>query len=261
MLIELLRRFVKWQIFFVLCRADLSRYYRARAGVVRFLARAGLYEKRNLALIKRHLKSGDWAVDVGANFGVYSLALAECVGSSGCVWAFEPLEPVFSELAAATRPLPHVRPVMAAVSERDVDGLEFNIPMLFGKVPEPALASLENLKNWSCKTLTVHAVSLDRFFAKNPPPPGTRITFIKIDVEGHELGCLQGAVKLLEVHKPVVQFEENNPEKNLEQFRQFADAHGYVLMRLDASRNFVPISSFTIPASGKREFNFYLVPV
>jgi hypothetical protein len=41
--------------------------------------------------ITRHLREGDWAVDVGANIGRYTAHMGACVGSSGRVLAFEPV--------------------------------------------------------------------------------------------------------------------------------------------------------------------------
>ena len=36
------------------------------------------------------LMPGQQAIDVGANYGVYTLSIAKAVGPSGAVWAFEP---------------------------------------------------------------------------------------------------------------------------------------------------------------------------
>jgi ubiquinone/menaquinone biosynthesis C-methylase UbiE len=43
-----------------------------------------------LKFARRMLEPGQKAVDIGANYGVYTLPMAQKVGSSGHVWAFEP---------------------------------------------------------------------------------------------------------------------------------------------------------------------------
>src|SRR3954466_14028954 len=43
-----------------------------------------------IRFVRRWLSPGMRVVDVGANYGVYTLAAARAVGPSGTVWAFEP---------------------------------------------------------------------------------------------------------------------------------------------------------------------------
>ena len=54
-----------------------------------------LYEQQDwfeyeIRFLRRLLEPGQQAIDVGANYGVYSLSIAKAVGPSGRVWAFEP---------------------------------------------------------------------------------------------------------------------------------------------------------------------------
>jgi hypothetical protein len=51
------------------------------------------YEPEGLAWVTRHVAPGAICVDVGGHLGVYSLLLAELVGSSGQVCTFEPFGP------------------------------------------------------------------------------------------------------------------------------------------------------------------------
>jgi FkbM family methyltransferase len=52
----------------------------------------------------------------------------------------------------------------------------------------------------TCKTIEVDVVTLDRYFEHAK----SRIGVLKIDVEGHELAVLQGARKVLTMHRPMV---------------------------------------------------------
>src|ERR1700691_4129263 len=54
-----------------------------------------LYEQQDwfedeIVFLRRLLLPGQRAIDVGANYGVYTLSIAKAVGPTGAVWAFEP---------------------------------------------------------------------------------------------------------------------------------------------------------------------------
>jgi hypothetical protein len=57
----------------------------------------------------------------------------------------------------------------------------------------------------SFTTLSVPVVALDDYFADND-----RVTLLKIDVEGAELGLLKGAERILRQHAPLLVFECEN---------------------------------------------------
>src|SRR5271168_2114598 len=43
-----------------------------------------------LPFVRQVLQPGQNVIDIGANYGVYTLPMAQKVGASGHVWAFEP---------------------------------------------------------------------------------------------------------------------------------------------------------------------------
>jgi FkbM family methyltransferase len=49
--------------------------------------------------LRRLLLPGQQAIDVGANYGVYTLSMAKAVGPTGAVWAFEPASSTAAFLA------------------------------------------------------------------------------------------------------------------------------------------------------------------
>ena len=53
-----------------------------------------------IKFLRRLLQPGEKAIDVGANCGVYTVSIAQAVGPSGKVWAFEPAS------STARRPTP-----------------------------------------------------------------------------------------------------------------------------------------------------------
>ena len=60
-------------------------------------------DRKRIRLIKRNVKKGMTALDIGANIGFYSLLLSRYVGPSGKVIAFEPEERNFSKLTKMTK--------------------------------------------------------------------------------------------------------------------------------------------------------------
>jgi FkbM family methyltransferase len=52
----------------------------------------GSYEVARMCEFAKSLKKGDVVYDVGANVGIYSLIASSGVRTSGCVYAFEPLQ-------------------------------------------------------------------------------------------------------------------------------------------------------------------------
>jgi hypothetical protein len=54
-----------------------------------------LYEQQDwfeeeIGFLRSFLQPGCRAIDIGANYGIYTLSIAKAVGPTGAVWAFEP---------------------------------------------------------------------------------------------------------------------------------------------------------------------------
>lgn len=161
----------------------------------------GLFDLLVTEALLRLADPGELAVDVGANVGYTALVLAEAVGQTGRVLAFEPHPDIFAELTKNTAGLP-VESVKAAVS--DHGGLaKLHIPLTF--LSNHGIASLE-----PCDTSTdveVEAITLDQILT---PPHSVGV--MKIDIEGHELNALQGASSLLQEGRiRDIIIEEHNP--------------------------------------------------
>jgi FkbM family methyltransferase len=84
------------------CNATLSGRLRIRLNardqvISRHIFCSGEWEPGELQFIRSYVKPGMLVVDVGANMGVHTVTLAECVGARGAVHSFEPT-PVFETL-------------------------------------------------------------------------------------------------------------------------------------------------------------------
>jgi FkbM family methyltransferase len=146
-----------------------------------------------MATVLYALCPGDTYLDVGSHFGLYALAAAALVGTSGSVVAFEPT-PASASLVRRNVTLNglgnRVRLEEAAVTDRP-GTVSFTAS---GTSSQNALSTIAPFKGSSAArpdTLHVRAVALDAYFDPK------RRTVAKIDVEGAELLVLRGARALL----------------------------------------------------------------
>jgi FkbM family methyltransferase len=133
------------------------------------------------------VRSGDVVVEAGANVGAYTTLFGKWVGPSGRVFAFEP-DPVACDglrRHVALNGLGDIVTVVpAAVSDGRAPRLRFR---LFASSGISRVAGVGEEPGGSVQE--VDATSIDRFCAERRVLPSV----MKIDVEGAELGVLQGA--------------------------------------------------------------------
>lgn len=156
----------------------------------------------DLALLNRFLSPGQVMIDVGANYGVFSLAASRLVGSGGRVIAFEPAQSTFSvfERNLALNGVSNVRALRLALSE--LPGklrLYHNID-----ATRNSLAASPDANDYE----EVEVRTLDEVARENGI---NQIGFLKIDVEGADELVCRGAVQTLQASLPPVLFE-HNPE-------------------------------------------------
>lgn len=147
------------------------------------------------------IHSGQTVLDIGANFGVFTKLFSQLVGPDGSVIAFEPVPRTFRTLAAGVERF-HLRNVQAinkAVSDQ--------VGAALMKVPQYAENEGDNLYEArivsardSQDTFSVNTVTIDSLQL-------SRVDFIKIDVEGHELEVLRGSRETLERYHPILMIE------------------------------------------------------
>jgi len=163
--------------------------------------RDGNPETHECALLERLLRPGMTVVDVGANHGLFSLEAVHLTGRSGLVHAFEP--------TPSTRAL-----LLNNLAANNLTMVKV-YPSALGEVPGTAqlrvhreLSGLNTLATkditWNQTTLPadeivdVPVTTLDEHAAHEGLD---RIDFLKIDVEGFELGVIRGARGLLQAKR------------------------------------------------------------
>jgi FkbM family methyltransferase len=143
------------------------------------------WEPEIVALMKRVIRPGDIAVDIGAENGYHACLLSRLVGASGCVYAFEP-EPTNRERLYRSLELNHIRNVKVipkAVSHQ---------PGTANLFPNGPLTSLGYERAGSRDGIEVECVRLD-----DELPAGTKVSLIKMDIEGSEWRALASMPRIL----------------------------------------------------------------
>ena len=152
----------------------------------------GVHELPVCEALWRLADAGETVADIGANIGVMTSVLSRRVGTLGRVIAFEPHPLIARSLRnnAKRWSRNNVQVVEAAVSKasgfltlRESGDCETNEGTAQIRSKDP--------QSVSGRCFEVRAVALDREFK------GTKVSVIKIDVEGHELAVLEGATGLL----------------------------------------------------------------
>lgn len=164
----------------------------------------GDYEPNNTHAYRRLVRPGDVVIDIGANFGWYSVLLGKEVAPTGCVHAFEPIVEFQEQLARALE-LNNMTDVVqchhVALGARAGRLTIYT----FENLPQ-GHASSSNLGRADAVPNSCEVVTLDSFVEKH----GIRAQFLKIDVEGHEPFVFEGAQQTLgAADAPLVAFEVN----------------------------------------------------
>ena len=194
--------------------------------------------------LSKLVRPGTLAVDIGAHFGTYTLALARLVGKRGRVISFEPIEEDAQMLERAAKQLHLPIKVVHCALSSENGFAEMHIPSIHG-YQKTALSSLESEPgDPGTETRRVVTKRLDDVLAGNSHP----VSFIKIDVEGHEIDVLQGGLETLRMHKPAILIEVNNDlgHRPMEAVFDLIVTQGYRGEFLESGRYRRPLSAFDV---------------
>jgi FkbM family methyltransferase len=182
--------------------------------------------------VTRHLRRGDWVIDVGANVGHYTCHMASCVGARGRVLAFEPIPVSFALLSANVQ--------AAGLSNVTLFNIALSSHAGLSRMTVPSY-EYSNLENFYRAHIAdegetpVMCLPLDAI-----PVPGA-VRLVKVDAEGHDLDVLQGMESLLLRDRPV-SIVEGSPEGHA---ARWLTERGFSVRCKPTSSNFI-----AVPASG-----------
>jgi FkbM family methyltransferase len=189
-------------------------------------------EQKLLKEISQHIQPGTTVLDIGSFLGAWARKLSKVVGSSGRVLAFEPFPSNFDLLRKLCKKYQNINVYNFALSDKSCI-LEMLSPPEVRLTPISAIKcsadQFDNERKIEMQKTDVNACCLDDIVCDLSIP---KISFMKIDVEGHELQVVRGAEKTLVEHKPIITLEilqekwvEGNPL--LSEVGQFLISLGY----------------------------------
>jgi len=180
--------------------------------------------EEEIKFLRRLLQPGQQVIDIGANYGVYTLSMAKSVGSAGRVWAFEPTSATAALLAEgiASNDFGQVILEQSALSSTcGTAQLSLN--------ENSELNALLHGAPIATASETVPLVSLDSCMDRHQ---WRDIDFVKIDAEGEEENIIRGGKRFFEELSPLVQYEiKAGDNLNMGLMQDFA-AIGYDSYRL-----------------------------
>jgi len=157
-------------------------------------------------------------VDIGANYGLYSLSLAQVAGPKGRVWSVEPASQTAAYLRTSVEinALDNVTVIQKALSNR----------------PGTARLSVETNSELNSISQAAHSgateeVQLDTLDALAAGHGWADVDVLKLDAEGEEERILEGGADFLRSASPLVMFEIKHGERLNMQLVQRLAAAGY----------------------------------
>jgi FkbM family methyltransferase len=166
----------------------------------------GYWEMWLTIFFARHITPAMTVIDVGANFGYYTLLFGALVGDTGHVYAIEPNPTVVPRLRRSVDLNGFARrTTVVAAAAGSMHGGEVFLFAPHGEAKNgTVVCSPEAIPPDSGTVYTVPAVGLDEVTAVMP-----RIDFVKIDVEGSEESVVAGLMRTLTRDRPGLVIEFN----------------------------------------------------
>ena len=217
---------------------------------LRFMTTFVLHEQNDwfedeIKFVRHFARPGMKAVDIGANYGLYTLSLAKIIGNTGRVWAFEPTAFTSTCLnkSLLDNKLNNVKLIQAGLSNR------LGKAKLFTS-PNSELNSLSSEATSDDRYELISLLTLDHCKQKYG---WDHIDFIKLDAEGEECNILKKGKKMLSSLSPLIMYELKHGENiNLPLVTRFINM-GYNNYRL------VPGLNTLIPFDHNKAFDGYLL--
>jgi FkbM family methyltransferase len=150
----------------------------------------GGWEPETISFLCRNIRQDYVVIEVGANIGAHTLIIADLVGKTGKVYAFEPTKFALQKLHANIALNPAFISRIVVRSEM-VSNHEGAMPSLNIRSSFRVHATGQE------ESVPAHSVALDNLGL-------TRVDAIKIDVDGYDYKVLQGAEGLIKQFRPLV---------------------------------------------------------
>ena len=164
-------------------------------------------DRSEIAALRECVRPGATSIDVGAHKGAYLYWLRRSVGASGRVIAFEPQPQLFEYLQRIVARSGWKNVAIENLALSDAPGtLPLHIPAPSGRTSPGARLIRGHAEDFGRfnSSYDVPVVTLDKYLHDAGV---SRVDFLKVDAEGHELSVFQGAERTLRTWRPAILFE------------------------------------------------------
>jgi len=198
-----------------------------------------------IKFLRKFIKPGMYIIDIGANYGLYTLSAASCLKNQGHIWAFEPTTFTHNCLHSS----------IEANNFKNITLIHSALSNKRGKAKlylssNSELNTLSKASTDSEQYETINLSTLDHCYKHYK---WRNIDFLKIDAEGEENKILSKSKKFFTEQSPLVMFElKHKKEINTFLIKKFASL-GYSCFKLIPSLNLlvkfdqkVPFDSFLL---------------
>lgn len=203
----------------------------------RVLAISGVWEIQVTEALRARLAPGGVCIDIGAHVGYFTLLASKLVGPSGHVYAFEPAPSSYSELCSnlELNSVTNVTALCLAAGDRDGEELLYESPR--GNTGASSIRPLLDAPAVEDDRLrAATSVEMRRADAVVPASDLSRVSLVKIDVEGYEVEVLRGLEAIFEAGgRPAIIVEVSlarSGEEGGAQVMSFAAKHRLKVYRL-----------------------------
>jgi len=160
------------------------------------------FEPYTTELFKQAIKPGSKILDIGAQFGYFSLIAAKQAGQEGRVYAFEPAPANFQLLNRNIQMNGYTDIILAV--QKGVGNRHTKEPLyLYEGCDSPGMHchTQRSLK----ETISIECVTIDEFLGGSP------VDVVKMDIEGNEPYALEGMKQTVLKNHNIIMFIEVNP--------------------------------------------------
>ncbi len=183
-------------------------------------------DRQEIGWLRRVLRPGDMAVDVGAHKGAYTYWMRRSVGAEGRVLAFEPQPALAAYLEEAVSAFRWKNVTVENLGLSSAPGhLKLFVP---GEGPSPGATLVEAGAEPGATPLVVAVDTLDAYLERLGLHHPVRL--IKCDAEGHELEVFRGSERTLGESRPMLLFEceaRHDPDRPISRVFAFLEERAY----------------------------------
>jgi len=191
--------------------------------------------------LRRFLRPGDVAIDIGAHTGDSTIPIALAVGATGCVLALEPnpfVFPVLAKNAQLNAAKTHIVPLMFAATSED-GRVEFEYSDA-GFCNGGRHEGMSRWRHGHAFPLTVEGRNLPSYLHRQYPHLLPKLTYIKVDAEGYDRTILTTLAGVIAARRPYIKAEvyahANRPQR--ERLLQFFVEQSYEVHRVESETNY-----------------------